>query len=210
VSRRRALLMAAAGGGGDLTEGLVFYASFRSGIWAESGQELTVDGEAYWAFDDELGRGAMFFSYGSVKFSTENLPVGDEPFTVAAKLRLPYGPHDGFFAFGWGSTPYGPTVAGLACSSSGLGLRNWGFGLGDVGGTDWHHLAGTYDGVTVRFYVDGQLDSAMSISGLTTGGETGSFGTFWAGDYTDCRCANARIYNRALSAAEVASLAKEE
>ena len=152
----------------------------------------------------------MCRSSGAVTFPATDLPKGDQPFTVACKICLPDGPSDGFFAFGWGSTPWGPTVAGLVCSSIGIGMRNWGaLHIGNISGTDWHHFAGTYDGGTARFYVDGHLDSSVAISGLTTGNESGSFGTWWAGDSTPCRYANARIYNRALSPGEVAELAKE-
>lgn len=209
MSRR--LMMAGRVGGGTIpTEGSVFFASFREGLTAETGQELDVRGDASLEFDAAIGREVMCLSSGAVTFPATGLSEGDQPFTVACKICLPHGPKDGFFAFGWGSTPWGPTVAGLACSSSGLGLRNWGaLNIGSIYGTDWHHLAGTYDGSTARFYVDGNLNSSVEISRLTTGNETGSFGTWWTGDLTSCRYANARIYNRALLPGEVAALAKE-
>lgn len=206
MSRR---LMMFGGAGNIPTEGLVFYASFREALAAETGQDMNIVG-ATLVTDDILGRAVMCLEGGSVTFPSDGLPKGDQPFAIACKVCLPRGPHDGFFAFGWGSTPYSSTVAGLACSSSGIELRNWGtLHLGNVTGTDWYHLAATYDGSTARFYVDGHFDSSMEISGLTTGNETGSFGTWWAGDSTPCRYANARIYNRALGDAEVAALAGE-
>ena len=205
MSRR--LIMA--GNAGSLpSDGLVFYASFRENLIAETGQALSGGGRII--VDETLGRQVMDLAGGAVTFSSDGLPEGDQPFSIACKVCLPHGHKDGFFVFGWGSTPYSSTVAGLACSSSGIALRNWGaLRIGNVTGTNWHHLAATYDGSTARFYVDGHLDSSAGISGLTTGNETGSFGTWWAGDSTPCRYANARIYNRALSDAEIIALAKE-
>ena len=69
----------------------------------------------------------------------------------------------------------------------------------------WAHLAATYDGATMRFYVNGvQVASraqtgaiATSTNPLQIGGDS-IFGQYFAG-----RIDEVRIYNRALSASEV-------
>src|SRR5262245_40245131 len=71
----------------------------------------------------------------------------------------------------------------------------------------WSHLASTYDGATLRLYINGaevasrvQTGSiASSTAPLTIGGD-GVFGQFWAGLIDEVR-----VYNRALSAAEIQS-----
>lgn len=122
-----------------------------------------------------------------------------------------------------------PTILGLATSGSGSGdfglcLNNGkpGFFGGLVANNDnsyysatsvnddtWHHLAAVNDGVTVKLYIDGALDTGGSIlSGLplaNTGFYLGKSNLpdplGYAGVIDDLR-----IYNRPLSAAEVDAL----
>src|SRR5262249_14065065 len=70
----------------------------------------------------------------------------------------------------------------------------------------WHHLAATYDGSVLRMYVDGVQVGTLNAPGniattvgapLEIGGDA-LWGEFWSGLIDDVR-----IYNRALSAAEV-------
>ncbi|MFZ2187077.1 MAG: fused MFS/spermidine synthase [Candidatus Moraniibacteriota bacterium] len=76
----------------------------------------------------------------------------------------------------------------------------------------WHHVVGTYDGTTMRIYVDGtQTGSGTSFSGDLPTSKTGALrigadyyptpANFFTGSIDD-----ARLYNRALSAEEVATL----
>ncbi len=75
----------------------------------------------------------------------------------------------------------------------------------------WYHIAGTWDGATVRVYVNGVLDMtpAARAAPITTdtrpvylGGRMG------ATDVTDGSVDDVRFYNRCLTAAEIAALAK--
>ncbi|PFG38837.1 concanavalin A-like lectin/glucanase superfamily protein [Georgenia soli] len=73
----------------------------------------------------------------------------------------------------------------------------------------WVHLAGTYDGTTMRFYVDGVLQGsvagpaavATNALGLGIGAEPGGNRKFRGG------IDEVRLYDRALSAQEIAGLA---
>lgn len=92
------------------------------------------------------------------------------------------------------------------------------FGVGVTGGqilgeatpaTGWHHLAYTYDGTTHRFYVDAvQRDSrtvapqAAAHTVFNVGRWPESTSEFYYAGLLD----DLRIYNRALSAAEIAAL----
>ena len=69
-----------------------------------------------------------------------------------------------------------------------------------IGWNEWHHLAGTNDGSTVRLYVDGSAKASASSAGLTgveyglyIGCDYSSFAYF--SGYID----DVRIYNRTLS-----------
>ncbi|TAH33931.1 LamG domain-containing protein [Candidatus Saccharibacteria bacterium] len=74
---------------------------------------------------------------------------------------------------------------------------------------DWHYITVTYDGTEQKLYIDGTLDNSQSLSGITltyTNSPvkigTGDYNNPFAG-YVD----DLRIYNRALTAGEIADLA---
>jgi hypothetical protein len=79
------------------------------------------------------------------------------------------------------------------------------FGTGSLTINTWSHLAATYDGTTLRLYVNGvQVSSraqtgaiAVSTNPLQIGGDT-FYGQYFLG-----RIDEIRVYNRALSAAQI-------
>lgn len=197
----------------DTSDGLVFYTSFRNNLIPEVGPAFNANRHCSLIFDSELGRNVMQLAEGGyLTFPTNSrLPINDSPFSLAVKAKV-LEADDGFVLFGWGSTPYSPTVAVLAFDDVGLGFRNWGaVTVGQFTEVDtWHHYTVTYDKHTVVFYVDGAPVVASELSSpLTTGNVTGSFGTWWSGYACSCMCANACIYNKALDSSEVANLAAE-
>ena len=69
----------------------------------------------------------------------------------------------------------------------------------------WSHLAGTYDGTTLRLYVNGALVTSQAVAGLiapSTGALRIGGNSVW-GQYFRGRMDEVRIYNRALSAPEI-------
>ncbi|CAN5826136.1 hypothetical protein BH23ACT10_BH23ACT10_39400 [soil metagenome] len=70
----------------------------------------------------------------------------------------------------------------------------------------WRHLAVTYDGASVQLYIDGQTAGSQSTSGLvtTSDGALRIGGTTLANEYFGGTIDDVRIYNRALSAGEIA------
>jgi len=81
------------------------------------------------------------------------------------------------------------------------------YGTAALTANTWTHLAATYDGATMRLYVNGvQVASraqtgaiATSTNPLQIGGDS-IYGQYFAG-----RIDEVRIYNRALSAAQIQS-----
>ena len=69
----------------------------------------------------------------------------------------------------------------------------------------WTHVAATYDGATLRLYVDGTLASSAAATGAIST-STGAFriggNTLW-GEYFQGLIDEVRIYNRALSQTEI-------
>jgi len=69
----------------------------------------------------------------------------------------------------------------------------------------WSYFAGTYDGVTLKIYVDGTLVSSQAVAGAirTSTGPVRIGGNSVWGEYFQGRIDEVRIYNRALSPAEI-------
>ncbi len=76
----------------------------------------------------------------------------------------------------------------------------------------WHHIAGTYDGKTQKIYIDGVLRNSETWEGnietgddpLDIGGKVADDNNWYKGSITELK-----IYNRALSASEIATLAPQ-
>ena len=81
-------------------------------------------------------------------------------------------------------------------------------GTTDVNDGEWHHVAGVKDGTTYKIYVDGVEENsevdAHSMSGSSSDMRLGN--GIVTGNYFDGEMDDVRIYNRALSASEIAVL----
>src|SRR5262249_36833522 len=69
----------------------------------------------------------------------------------------------------------------------------------------WTHLAWTFDGTTMRMFVDGVQGSTQALSGAAAG-STGALrigGNAVWGEYFKGQIDEVRIYNRALTATEI-------
>src|SRR5439155_2040430 len=71
--------------------------------------------------------------------------------------------------------------------------------------TTWAHLAGTYDGATLRLYVNGGVVASQTFTGslVTSTGAVRIGGNSLWGEYFQGRIDEVRLYNRALSQAEI-------
>lgn len=104
-------------------------------------------------------------------------------------------------------------TVGFFCSRPGLTTAR-AEGTVDVADGYWHHVAGTYDGQTIKFYIDGILNASGDGTGPFTlksvpvmiGGNSEYADHFrtWKGNIDD-----ARIYTYALSDAEIQDLAHQ-
>jgi len=96
---------------------------------------------------------------------------------------------------GWGSAVfYLHTGSGFSTLSTSWPSRN-----------TWHHTIATYDGSFMRIYINGSLSNSKVQSGtITTNNNSLTIGNQPAfNEYYGGRVSNAKIYNRALTAAEV-------
>lgn len=194
--------------------GLVFHASFRDEVLAESGQNLEIsEGDVRIVQDDELGRNVLHSERGVLKFPQAGLPTGNAPFTIALWAKFD-SLDDNSMIVGWGSTPWGETVAAIRYVDGGIRLSPWGSTYtepaADPDCGKWHHWCGVYDGGgRAQLYLDGR-PVAEGKFGFEIGEEQGSLGTFWAWENAEFRAANVRIYDRALTGSEIMALAEEK
>ncbi|MBI5359086.1 MAG: DUF2341 domain-containing protein [Planctomycetes bacterium] len=84
-------------------------------------------------------------------------------------------------------------------------------GTTDVADQTWHFLTGTFDGTSLRVYVDGKLESFVNYSGVITANSENIAIGKEKSSTSDAYPVNGlidevRIYNRALSQAEIAML----
>ena len=76
---------------------------------------------------------------------------------------------------------------------------------------EWHHVCGTYDGVNMRLYVDGEEDPNSPVAN-SSGIETNGYNVYIGaneeqpGRYWDGKIDEVRVYNRTLNASEVHNL----
>ncbi len=114
---------------------------------------------------------------------------------------------------GGNDTQYRLTAQSNALMFDLSGLKNITTTLPATG--TWTHVAGTYDGTTMRLYINGSQVTSVAITGsiatttdaLYIGTKNGT--TTVAGDYFSGAIDDVRIYGRALAASEVADLASE-
>jgi hypothetical protein len=83
-------------------------------------------------------------------------------------------------------------------------------GGGKINAATWYHLAGTFDGTQMKFFINGTLIGSKVVSGkITTNSNILCIGRaapgFETGYFFDGVIDDVRIYNRALSAEEIAT-----
>ena len=91
----------------------------------------------------------------------------------------------------------GGTFAGVCCTT----LE----GPNPLPANQWTHVAGTYNGSTLRLYVNGTQVASQARTGnfQVTGTPLRIGGNTYGGEFFPGRIDEVRIYNRALSAAEI-------
>jgi hypothetical protein len=91
---------------------------------------------------------------------------------------------------------------------TGAGQAQTGNSITNVTDGEWHHLVGTRDASGLKIYVNGILENQNSNCGTcnVTSSQNLLFGSYGAGGFLDGLLDDVRIYNRALSANEVAGL----
>ena len=145
-----------------------------------------------------------------VKFGTNIVHTAGDMQDVARKVisetnnPAPYSAYD-LVVQDFGSGTFKARMGVTRASDSTRGTSDW--GSAHTYGS-WCHLAGVYDGSTVQIYVNGILESSVAFSGAVLQVAQplclGRYGT--VGEAVDGLMDDLRLYNRALSAAEIQTL----
>ena len=204
---------------GNLNQGLVAYYPFNGNAKDESKNGNDSVSTNATLTNDRFGTPASAFSFRFsdkrfIECNDATLPAGNSPRTVTlwftdghpqSRRSEKFSPR-GLFAYG-----------GESAESRfyGISLRDGELSLGKSGGgdlptalltsRDWTHTVWSFDGAIAKIFINGKQSGSGDRSFNTT--KTGSFqiGYGWIGNIDDVR-----IYNRALSAAEVKSLYNHE
>ncbi len=115
----------------------------------------------------------------------------------------------------WGAQAIGGRASFVMNGSGVIRYEVAGGGINSVSTVNdgaWHHVAHTYDGSTVRLYIDGVEDVFWDTTIINTGvgGETDvEIGAQFGSNIFDGLIDQVYIYNRALSAAEILTLSQQ-
>jgi hypothetical protein len=131
-----------------------------------------------WYFDDSPGgyvsNTALISNYG---------PSGTTPFTTLHVTTA-------------GNVSFG--------QRNSVGAEASAFYSGNICDGRWHHVVGTVDSSNISIYIDGALQASNAkITGVTTSGQNIVIGSNHLDRYQSCRIANARLYNVALTPAQI-------
>ena len=191
---------------------IVFHAGGGSLEQAESGQSFTMSGTVTLASYKGIP-GYQLSSSGKLSFPDTGFPSGGAPYTISLWAKADQTASSETVLFMWGNL-----------NGNGVALA-YGYGteVRDVGGygsnhdspsnvivhTNLNHVALSYDGQNSRIYVNGTLVSTQQISralSLQQGviGATHSWGEYFSGFISSIR-----VFDTALSDAEITELANE-
>ena len=201
--------------------GLIFYAPLGSSISAITGQSLqkvqygdTITCQTYKGI---LCAKLAYGSYINITSGLSSLPSGSSPFTIsiwAAALEKPGS---------WGASPFGWGVhedsKQFFIWYDGVNTETYAIGcnicsLGFASGSDyqvgnWNHIAFTYDGTIIRSYIDGVPGETKQLQ-LNLPQTYWTLGAMNNAEYIfEGYIAGARLFSRALSANQIATLAAE-
>ncbi|MFC1618924.1 FG-GAP-like repeat-containing protein [Candidatus Neomarinimicrobiota bacterium] len=208
----------------DLNSGLVAYYPFSGNANDESGNGNDGTEHSVTLAEDRFGRvdSAYSFSGGYISMPTDasilNTPIDQYTFQAWIRSTSSTGNPQNVFETHT-QAPSGNREIYFEADMP-APMR---FGITDVSGADhqvvsnslelntWYQVVGTYDGSKQKIYIDGELQDSLVWSSsftINSGAELGK--DMEGGQYFQGQLDDIRIYNRALSAAEINSLYHEK
>lgn len=170
---------------------------------------------------DEISDNHIYFpgSNNYVQISNHSSQAISQNITLASWVKVEaFGNWDGVITKGINNSPYALQLWG---NGSIRFTANWGGptgysgsgswnSSGTLGVNSWHHIAVSYDGSNITFFIDGNIDSQVNKPGLVFGNNSESLilGADFPGgnEYFDGNMDEVAIWNEALSATEINAL----
>ncbi len=163
---------------------------------------LTISGATFVA--DRWGTASRALNFDGINDSARTL--GKAAFPTGKNLTVSL----------WVKLPESPTGLRYFIRTPGIGIFMDGASVGmaisvpttnsakaAVSTTSWVHFAGTYDGITIRAYLNGVLQSSTPHTGTLTGDLSNITLGFLGGSYWKGAIDEVRFYNRTLNATAV-------
>jgi len=213
--------VAAAPPAGTTLTGLAAYWSFDSStdfnVPDAGGSTLTKGNGASWTASGKFG-GALSLNGASQSLhdtsSPAYLPIGNSSYTQSVWFR-PAAVNGSGGLVGWGNYGSGRRVNALRMYEGSGGFRHywWGADLDCNGATcplsagTWYHVASTWDGTTRKLYLNGVLKRSDTPGTNNATAANFNIGKTCCSEFFNGLIDDVAIYNRALTAVEVAELA---
>lgn len=184
----------------------------QAGVPAASG--VTFGGAALVSGDNAAKSATFDGTAGYIPIPAAGLPTGAGAWTLEAWVRPTNGTNatNGvLWSLGDGGTT-GHEVSLAQAAAGGWAVAGWGSSPVS-GGTSAagvaHHVAATYDGTSLRLYVDGALVAGPTAQALSLTGTHAVLGAAWSGsawiDFLAAAMAEGAVYGTALSAARISA-----
>lgn len=182
----------------------------QAGVPAASG--VTFGGAALVSGDNAAKSASFDGTSGYVAMASSGLPTGAGAWTLEAWVRptnATNATNASVLELGDGGTS-GHSVTLAQVSTGGWTVAGWGLPAVS-GGTSaagvLHHVAATYDGASLRLYVDGALVAGPTAQTLSLTGPHAAIGATWSGsawiNFFPGSIAEAAVYSTTLSAARI-------
>ena len=193
------------------TEGMVFYAPLTvMQSNAETGQQMTVHNTITYS-----DNGAHFGDSGFISFPADALPVGNGERTISGTVTRTSTPSDDYCILFYGVDSSNKAV-NIALDYNGkLKIDKWQSDIRSINSIPENtptHFAVTFDGSTVRIYIDGILDSEHAFTFNTSTGTTAYIGDRLGNlnyHFDNGTIKNLRVYSRALNKNEIKAITEE-
>ena len=190
-------------------DGLVFYVPLESAE-AATGQPISNNGVTF-APDAALGRDvAVFDGSANLSFTPTGMPSGTAPHTKSLWIKF-NGDTGQVYVLAWGSngSDSASTIAARNNKWAWCFAGDWEETDVDVPAGQWLNVTTTHSAGVNKLYVNGTLRNTHSRN-LNISGNSGTIGSFLSGsEKITGAMAALRVYDRVLTADEIAALAAE-
>jgi len=189
-----------------VTDGLVAYYKFNNNAldYSGNGRNLTATNISYTTDKNSTASSSAYFN-GSAKMEG-SIDFGS---STAASVSFWFNSENSGFTILNGNgylNAYGNSSIGFGMCVPGCNAAN---NPNIIPFYEWHHMVGTYDGTDIKLYVDGVLVKTTNFPNAVNYSSVNFAFGYFNSQYWQGKLDNVKLYNRALTAADVTALYNE-